>query len=142
MICVNAKAGHGGSVVWYVGSYNNEKGIFMRPRHLIHTDMFEAMGGVDYVASLCRVEPGTVRKWRQNPDINGRDIPIVKFQDLLEEAGRQLNNLPLQHLVNEYLHDHLLNRCHRIAIPTDKAYELSRLLTGTEPARKDAAHGS
>lgn len=107
----------------------------MRPRYLIHTDIFEAMGGDNYVAGLCRVEPGTVRKWRQNPDINGRDIPFVKFQDLMTEAGKQLNNLPLQHLVNEYLHDHVLTHCHRVAIPTDKAYEISALLLG-EPAKK------
>ena len=119
-------------VAWGIinGNSHRERTTTMRPRHLIHQDIFDALGGDQRIASLCCVEIGTVRKWRQDPSINGRDIPFVKFQNLLRETGRQINNVELQALVTEYLHDHVLGLCHRIAIPTDKAYEISRLLLG------------
>lgn len=120
----------------------------MRARHLIHRDIFDSLGGFRTVASLCCVEEGTARKWTQDPEISGRDIPFVKFQDILREAGRdeQINNLPLQHLVNELLNDHVLGLCHRRSILQEEAYEISAkisaiLLGQTMITKNGASHG-
>ena len=75
----------------------------MRTRYLIAADMIEQLGGPEKVGSLLGVEEGTVRKYAEDPERSGRDIPVNKLLRLISLAAAQETNEALQNILDELL---------------------------------------
>lgn len=60
----------------------------MRPRHLIYKSIRDVLGGVERAAEIADVEPGTWRKYEEDPELSGREMPLPTFIKIIGELAR------------------------------------------------------
>lgn len=99
----------------------------MRPRYLIVTDLIRELGGAEKVARLLAVGEGTVRKYVEDPERSGRDMPQEKALTLLRFASQIASNDQAQTLVDEYL-EHFVHGSDRKIIRLSALRELEEVL--------------
>lgn len=108
----------------------------MRPRFLIYSDAFDELGGVRLVSRILGVEEGTVRKYEEDPERSGREMPVPAVIDVLaalsaRQAGRS------QALVDEVL-SHFATPARRKILrdgAIEQAFEILKNGNGNSHAR-------
>ena len=114
--------------------------IFMRDLNALMGKIFQELGGIKKVASICLVTEANAYRWQQPLNKNGETIPVKHLQTILSESKKYLENITLQALVNELLQDHFAGLCLRRVILEDVLSEALFLLSnGCKPAGRISA---